>query len=300
MKMTLKKKGQEGHVSHSLGSRIFEAVNLLLLILLGITTLYPFWDCLVVSMSSLKSYLSTSIHLWPSEWSFEGYAYMLGNESLWTSYANSIFITVAGTLINMLITIMAAYVLSKQELKGHRILMFLAVFTMMFTGGIIPTYIVIKDLGLMNSLWSMILPSAINTYNLIILRNFFADLPTELEEAALLDGCTEVGVLFRIMLPISKPAVTTIALFYAVDHWNDFFSAIMYINSREKWPLQLFLRSMLFESDAAYSSGGESLFLLGQPMKMAAVMLAIIPIMCAYPFFQKYFTKGILTGAVKG
>ena len=123
---------------------------------------------------------------------------------------------------------------------------------------------------------------------------------TELEEAALLDGCTEVGVLFRIMLPISKPAVTTIALFYAVDHWNDFFSAIMYINSREKWPLQLFLRSMLFESDAAYSSGGESLFLLGQPMKMAAVMLAIIPIMCAYPFFQKYFTKGILTGAVKG
>lgn len=251
-------------------------------------------------MSSLKSYLSTSIHLWPSEWSFEGYAYMLGNESLWTSYANSIFITVAGTLINMLITIMAAYVLSKQELKGHRILMFLAVFTMMFTGGIIPTYIVIKDLGLMNSLWSMILPSAINTYNLIILRNFFADLPTELEEAALLDGCTEVGVLFRIMLPISKPAVTTIALFYAVDHWNDFFSAIMYINSREKWPLQLFLRSMLFESDAAYSSGGESLFLLGQPMKMAAVMLAIIPIMCAYPFFQKYFTKGILTGAVKG
>ena len=272
----------------------------ILLILLGITTLYPFWDCLVVSMSSLKSYLSTSIHLWPSEWSFEGYAYMLGNESLWTSYANSIFITVAGTLINMLITIMAAYVLSKQELKGHRILMFLAVFTMMFTGGIIPTYIVIKDLGLMNSLWSMILPSAINTYNLIILRNFFADLPTELEEAALLDGCTEVGVLFRIMLPISKPAVTTIALFYAVDHWNDFFSAIMYINSREKWPLQLFLRSMLFESDAAYSSGGESLFLLGQPMKMAAVMLAIIPIMCAYPFFQKYFTKGILTGAVKG
>ena len=300
MKMTLKKKGQEGHVNHSLGRRIFEAVNLLLLILLGITTMYPFWDCLVVSMSSLKSYLSTSIHLWPSEWSFEGYAYMLGNESLWTSYANSIFITVAGTLINMLITIMAAYVLSKQELKGHRILMFLAVFTMMFTGGIIPTYIVIKDLGLMNSLWSMILPSAINTYNLIILRNFFADLPTELEEAALLDGCTEVGVLFRIMLPISKPAVTTIALFYAVDHWNDFFSAIMYINSREKWPLQLFLRSMLFESDAAYSSGGESLFLLGQPMKMAAVMLAIIPIMCAYPFFQKYFTKGILTGAVKG
>jgi putative aldouronate transport system permease protein len=178
--------------------------------------------------------------------------------------------------------------------------MFLAVFTMMFSGGIIPTYIVVKDLHLMNSLWSMIIPSAINTYNLIILRNFFMELPLELEEAAMLDGCTEVGVLFRIMLPISKPALTTVALFYAVDHWNDFFSAIMYINSKEAWPLQLFLRSMLFQSDAAYSSGGESLFLLGQPMKMAAVMLAIIPIMCAYPFFQKYFTAGMTAGAVKG
>ena len=152
----------------------------------------------------------------------------------------------------------------------------------------------------MNSLWSMILPSAVNTYNLIVLRNFFADLPAELEEAALLDGCTDVGVLFRIMLPISKPAVTTVTLFYAVDHWNDFFSAIMYINSRVKWPLQLFFRSMLFENDAAYSGSGESLFLLGQPMKMAAVMMAIIPIMCAYPFFQRYFSKGITSGAVKG
>ena len=227
-------------------------------------------------------------------------AYMLKSFDLWRSYANSIFITVVGTLINMLITTMAAYVLSKKDLKGQRFFMFLAVFTMMFTGGIIPTYIVVKDLHLMNSLWAMILPSAVNTYNLIILRNFFLELPMELEEAALLDGCTEIGVLFRIMLPISKPALTTVTLFYAVDHWNDFFSAIMYINKKEAWPLQLFLRSMLFQNDAAYSSGGESLFLLGQPMKMAAVMLAIIPIMCAYPFFQKYFTAGMTAGAVKG
>lgn len=296
----MRAKSGGSHVKRSVGSRIFDAVNITLLILLAITTFYPFWDCLVVSFSSLKSYLSTNVHLWPGEWSFEGYAYMLKNADLWISYANSIFITVVGTLINMLVTIMAAYVLSKKDLKGHRILMFLAVFTMMFSGGIIPTYIVVKDLHLMNSLWSMILPCAVNTYNLIVLRNFFADLPTELEEAALLDGCTDVGVLFRIMLPISKPAVTTVTLFYAVDHWNDFFSAIMYINSRTKWPLQLFLRSMLFENDAAYSGSGESLFLLGQPMKMAAVMMAIIPIMCVYPFFQRYFSKGIMAGAVKG
>lgn len=287
-------------IKRSVGSRIFDTVNVVLLILLAISAFYPFWDCLVVSVSSLKSYLSTNIHLWPSEWSFEGYAYMLKNEDLWISYANSIFITVVGTLINMIITIMAAYVLSRKDLKGRRVLMFLAVFTMMFSGGIIPTYIVVKDLNLMNSLWAMILPSAINTYNLIILRNFFSSLPEELEEAALLDGCTDIGVLFRIMIPISKPAITTIALFYAVDHWNDFFSAIMYINDKVRWPLQLFLRSMLFENDAAYASGGDSLFLLGQPMKMAAVMLAIIPIMCVYPFFQKHFTKGMMIGAVKG
>ena len=157
----------------SVGSRIFDTVNLIFLILLGLTTFYPFWDCLVVSFSSLKSYLATNIHLWPDEWSFEGYAYMLKSFDLWRSYANSIFIAVVGTLINMLITTMAAYVLSKKDLKGQRFFMFLAVFTMMFTGGIIPTYIVVKDLHLMNSLWAMILPSAVNTYNLIILRNFF-------------------------------------------------------------------------------------------------------------------------------
>lgn len=149
----------------SVGSRIFDTVNLIFLILLGLTTFYPFWDCLVVSFSSLKSYLATNIHLWPDEWSFEGYAYMLKSFDLWRSYANSIFITVVGTLINMLITTMAAYVLSKKDLKGQRFFMFLAVFTMMFTGGIIPTYIVVKDLHLMNSLWAMILPSAVNTYN---------------------------------------------------------------------------------------------------------------------------------------
>ena len=298
---TVKKQSVKSRpVKHSIGNRVFDAINITLLVLLALVAFYPFWDCLVVSVSSLKSYLSSSVHLWPAEWSFEGYSYMVKNIDLWVSYANSIFITVVGTAVNMLITIMAAYVLSKKDLKGHRVLMFLAVFTMMFSGGIIPTNIVVKDLHLMNSLWSMILPSAVNTYNLIVLRNFFADLPAELEEAALLDGCTDVGVLFRIMLPISKPAVTTVTLFYAVDHWNDFFSAIMYINSRVKWPLQLFLRSMLFENDAAYSGSGESLFLLGQPMKMAAVMMAIIPIMCAYPFFQRYFSKGITSGAVKG
>lgn len=287
-------------IQTSLGSKVFDVFNIIFLSLLALSTIYPFWDSLVVSFSSLKSYLSTNFHLWPTEWSLEAYDYMIHTETLWTSYLNSIFITVVGTLINMVLTIMTAYVLSKKELKGHRIIMFAAVFTMMFSGGIIPLYMVIKDLHMMNTLWSMIIPAAISTYNLIILRNFFNALPQSVEESAMMDGCTEVGVLFRIVIPISKPAITTVALYYAVDHWNDFFSAVMYINEQQKWPLQLFLRSLLFENDMAYSSGGESLFLLGQPMKMAAVMMAIIPIMCAYPFFQKHFTKGVMLGAVKG
>lgn len=291
---------RENRIRQSLASRIFDIVNITLLVLLGLSTLYPFWDTLVVSFSSLRGYLSTSIHLWPSEWSFEGYVYMLTNRELWTSYANSIFITVVGTFLNMMVTIMTAYVLSKKDLKGHRVLTFLAVFTMMFSGGIIPTYMIVKDVGLMNSLWSMILPTAINTSSMIILRNFFMDMPRALEEAALLDGCTEVGVLFRVVIPNSKASIMTVALLYAVDHWNDFFNAILYIVDRPKWPLQLFLRTMLFETESAYASGGQSLFLLGQPMKMAAVMMSVIPIMCMYPFFQKYFAKGVMVGAVKG
>lgn len=287
-------------IKRPLGSVIFDVVNITFLVLLAFTTLYPFWDTLVVSFSSLKGYLSQPVHLWPAEWSIDGYAYMLAKPELWTAYGNTLFITLVGTALNMVVTIMTAYVLSKKELRGHRVLTFLAVFTMMFSGGIIPTYMVIKEVGLMNSLWAMIIPSLISTYNLIILRNFFLAMPKELEESATLDGCTEVGVLFRIVLPVSLPAITTISLFYAVDHWNDFFSAVMYINRQSNWPLQLFLRSMLFESDAAYQSGGESLFLLGQPMKMAAVMMAILPIMAAYPFFQKYFAKGVMVGAVKG
>ena len=287
-------------IRRSPGSVIFDTFNLIILCLLAFTTIYPFWDTLIVSFSSLKSYLSSSVHLWPTEWSFEGYAYMFSNPTLWTSYGNTLFITLVGTLINMVITIMTSYVLSKPYLRGHRVMTFLCVFTMMFSGGIIPTYMVIKDVGLLNSVWAMIIPSAISTYNMIILRNFFSAMPKELEESATLDGCTEIGVLFRIVLPVSIPAITTVTLFYAVDHWNDFFSAIMYINKQKSWPLQLFLRSMLYENEAAYQSGGESLFLLGQPMKMAAVMLAIIPIMCAYPFFQKYFTKGVMACAIKG
>lgn len=282
------------------GSKIFDIFNYIFLSIVGILTLYPFWDAFVVSLSPIEEYLKTSIHLWPTKISIEPYSYMLNLRELWISYWNTIIVTVVGTSLNMLMTIMTAYVLSKKDLKGQRIIMFFIIFTMMFSGGLIPLYIVIKNLKMMNSLAALIIPTAMSTYNLIILRNFFYSIPQSLEEAAMIDGCSEIGILFKIVIPISKPAITTITLFYAVTNWNQFFSAVLYIYDKNKWPLQLFLRSLLFENDMAYQAGGESLFMLGQPMKMAAVMMAIIPIMCVYPFFQKHFTKGVMLGAVKG
>lgn len=287
-------------IKRSVGSRVFDVCNTIFFILLGIVTLYPFWDALVVSVSPMPVYLSTKIHLWTPEISLNAYEAIFALPTLWTSYLNSIFIVCVGTVINLILTTMTAYVLSKRDLRGTRTIMKLIVFTMMFDGGLIPNYIIIRQLNLMNTLWALIFPVAISTYNLIVLRNFFSSVPQSLEESAMIDGCTEIGVLTRIVIPTSKPAIMTIALFYAVMHWNSYFSAVLYINDKVKWPLQLFLRSMLFENDMAYQSGGENLYLMGQPAKMAAVMLAVIPIMCIYPFFQKHFAKGIMLGAVKG
>ena len=287
-------------IKSSLGDKIFNICNITILTLVSLLTLYPFWDSLVVSLSPLHVYLANPILLWPREISFEAYRFILGLDELWRSYANSIFRTVVGTAINMFVTTMAAYVLSKRDLPGQRIIMFLIIFTMMFSGGLIPTFLIVRALGIMNTQWALIWPVTVITFHLIILRNFFSGLPAEIEESAMIDGCTEIGILYKIVLPVSKPAIVTIALFYAVFHWNDFFMAVLYITSRDEWPLQLFLRSLLFEDEAVLLGGGETLFLLGQPMKMATVMVAVIPIMCVFPFFQKHFIQGTMVGAVKG
>lgn len=283
----------------SLAGKIFDTSNLLFLTVVAIVTVYPFWDTLVVSVIPLEEYLSSSIHLFPKSVTFEAYAYLFSMKELWTSYGVTLFVTVVGTALNMALTVMAAYALSKPQLKGHRLIMFLFVFTMMFSGGIIPTYLVVKNLGMMNTVWALIIPSAINTYNLIIMKNFFSTLPEGLIDAARIDGCNDMTVLVKIVIPLSMPAISTITLFYAVSRWNEFFNAIFFISDKNLWPLQLFLRSMLFENESSYSGGGDSLFLLGPSIKMATVMAASIPVMLIYPFFQKYFINGVLIGGVK-
>lgn len=281
------------------GSKIFDTVNYMFLTFLAFLTLYPFWDSLIVSITPLQESLSSNLHLYPKSVTLEAYQYLLQLKQLWVSYGISIFITVFGTIISMFATTMAAYALSKRQLPGGRPIMFAIVFTMMFSGGIIPTYLVVKQLGMMNTVWSMMIPTAIQTYNLIIMRNFFTSIPDSLEESARIDGCSDLGILLRIVIPLSMPAIATISLFYAVARWNEFFTAVMYVTDKGVWPLQLFLRSMLIDNEASFQSGGDSPFLLGQSIKMATIMISTIPVMIIYPFFQKYFVQGVTLGAVK-
>lgn len=286
-------------MKRSFASRLFDVSNVILLTCLSIITLYPFWDSLIVSIIPLQESLASNIHLFPKTITWEAYAYIFNMKELWSSYGVSLFVTGVGTLLSMLMTVLAAYALSKSHLKGKRTIMFLIVFTMMFNGGLIPTYLVVKQLHLLNTVWALIIPTAITTYNLIIMRNFFMALPESLEESARIDGCNDLGVLFRIVVPLSMPAIATVALFYAVARWNEFFTAIMYITDKDKWPLQLFLRAMLVENEASFQSGGDNPFLMGQSMKMASVMVSTIPVLLIYPFFQKYFVQGVTLGAVK-
>lgn len=283
----------------SLGGAVFQTLNYTLLALVALTTLYPFWDSLIVSITPLQESMATNIHLFPKTITFEAYGHLLKMPELWSSYRVSIFVTVIGTAISMFMTVLAAYALSKRDLKGTRTIMFLIVFTMLFNGGLIPTYMAVKQVGLMNSVWALIIPMALNTYNLIIMRNFFLGMPESLEEAAKIDGCTDVGILFRIVIPLSMPAIATISLFYAVTRWNEFFAAVMYITDKDAWPIQLFLRSMLVENAASYQGGSDNPFLLGQSIKMATIMVATIPVVLIYPFFQRFFSQGVMLGAVK-
>ncbi len=282
------------------GDTVFEILNYTFLTLIGLVTLYPFWEVLVISLSSYQSYLSRTFHLFTDTIDLTAYRAILRMPGLWQAYRVTIFVTAFGTVLSVTLTTLTGYVLSKDYIRGRRVIMFLIVFTMLFSGGLIPLYIVVRQTGLMNTVWALMVPQAILTFNLIIMRNFFFTIPESLEESARMDGAGDVTILFRIVLPLSMPVISTIALFYAVGLWNDFFNAVLYISDRGKWPLQLFLRAMLFDSEAAQHGGRDDPYFLGQPIKMAAVMAAVIPIMLVYPFFQRYFVKGIMIGAVKG
>jgi putative aldouronate transport system permease protein len=247
--------------------------------------------------------------LFPKNITFEGYRRVFQNKELWIGYRNTIFYTLAGTAINLFITLPCAYALSRRDLAGRKAIMLLLVFTMLFNGGLIPTYLMIKSLGMLNTIWAMLLPSAASVWNIIVTRTYFqSTIPRELEEAAAIDGCSTFRMFLSVVLPLSAPIIAVMALFYGVGHWNAYFNALIYLSNRNLFPLQLFLREILIQNEMADSmmtSGGD-LALVAQQAKIAdiikyAVMIvASLPVLAVYPFLQRYFVKGMMVGSLKG
>lgn len=283
---------------------LFDTVNYTLLTLICVVMLYPFINVASVSLSSYSAYVNNPTMIWPHEFSLAAYQEIMSRALLWRSYLNTLIVTICGVGLGIFLYIITAYPLSKRVLKGRKFLMMLIVFTMLFNGGLIPNFYLIRSLGLLDTLAALILPALFSGFSLILMKNFFESLPEELEEAARMDGASDPYILFRIIVPLSKPIIATLCLFAAVGYWNNFFNAIIYIRSETNWPLMLYLRevieaaSMMAQQSNAAEAGSQHV--TSETLKYATLMIVMIPILCVYPFLQKYFVKGIMLGSVKG
>ncbi|MCM3269543.1 carbohydrate ABC transporter permease [Paenibacillus elgii] len=281
------------------------AVNGVLLVIIALLMLFPFYYMTIVSFTSYSEYVKTELLLVPTSFVLDAYAYIFQSDSFVRSLGVTIFVTVVGTFVNLLLTSMMAYALSRNIL-GKRVFLFLVLFTFVFGAGIIPTYMIVSATGLINSYWALILPVAINSYNLIVMRQFFLNIPHELTESALIDGANDLQIYARIILPLSKPALAAFGLFSAVAHWNTYFSALLYLNDPAKWTVQVMLRQIVILSQAGniLSEGVQAARGLQVPpaetIGMAAILVSTIPILVLYPFLQKHFAKGVMLGSVKG
>ncbi|MER0468784.1 carbohydrate ABC transporter permease [Bacillus cabrialesii subsp. cabrialesii] len=293
----------EIHTMHNTkAGRVFDVCNILFLGGVGAITILPFLYIIAGSFATEAELAQRSFFIFPKTFTLEAYKYVFSTPTFIRSMGVSIFITVVGTAVQLFFTFTMAYPLAKRHVKGRNLLLNLVIFSMLFSGGMIPTYLVVKSLGLLDTYWALILPMAINPFNLIIIKNFFQQLPRELEESAKIDGCSEIGVFWRIALPLSKPVIATFALFYAVGIWNDFFHALLYINDSAKWPLQMVLRQVTILSDLTATNGDtmQNTVPPEQGIKLAVIVIATLPILAVYPFLQKHFAKGMLIGSVKG
>jgi putative aldouronate transport system permease protein len=288
----------------SFGERLFDVLNYLFLAIFALVTVLPFVYIIAGSFATEIELIQRKFFLFPRDPSLSAYQYIFSSDTLFRSIGNSVIITVFGTLTNLAFTLSMAYSLSRKDLMGRNFVMNLVIFSMLFSGGMIPGYLVVKELGLLNSYAAVILPGAISAFNLIVIKNFFQNLPPGLEEAARIDGCSDVGVLWRIVLPLSKPIIATFGLFYAVGHWNNFFSAMLYLNDSKMWPLQVMLREIVMLSQVAVGdmSAFDPEFVEppDQAVKMAVIVVGTVPILLVYPFLQKHFAKGVLLGSIKG
>jgi len=283
------------------GGLIFPIINGTILILIALICFLPFVNVIASSFASTQEVVARKFILFPRTFSLDAYRYILSTPTLFKSLAVSIGVTGIGTLVSMVLTALMAYGLSRKYLVGRNTINFIVVFSMLFSGGMIPTFLVVKSVGLIDSYWSLILPVAINAFNLIIMRNFFQALPDSLEESAKMDGCTDLGVFVKIMLPLALPSIATISLFYAVTYWKTYMTAILYINDSIKWPIQVLLRQIVIVSSGMQAEGSSvDVVPPAQTIKMAVIVIATVPMLIAYPFVQKYFVKGALVGSVKG
>ncbi len=290
----------------STGDRVFEIVNTALLALILLVILYPLWFVVIASVSDPAKVVAGDVLLWPAGVSFEAYRMVFRDSMIMTGYRNTLYYTLLGTAINLVMTVLAAYPLSRKDWVGRGFFMALVMFTMFFSGGTIPTYLLMNDLGLINTTWAIVLPGAVSVYNAIVMRTFFINsIPLELQEAAQVDGCSNTRLLLRIVLPLSKPILAVMVLFYGVAHWNAFFGALIYITESDRYPLQLVLRSILIQNTASQDMLGEvdtlgNRVMLAETIKYALIIVSTLPMMVLYPFLQRFFEKGVMVGSVKG
>jgi putative aldouronate transport system permease protein len=285
----------------SRGEIWFQYFNVAFLSLLSLSMILPFIHIAAKSLSSEAFVLAKEVYFWPKGFTLSSFQYVLENRQFFYSFTNSVFLAVVGTALSMAITILAAYPLSRKNVPFTRFFMVVIVITMFFSGGIIPTYLVVRDTGLLNSIWSLIIPVLMSPFNLILIRNFFMSVPDALEESARIDGASNFRILRSIFVPLSVPALATIAMFYAVGYWNSFFNAMMYITERRWMPLQMLLLQLISEegvNDLAMIDAFQEV--TAETIRAASILCAVVPILCVYPFIQKYFVQGIMLGAVKG
>lgn len=292
-------------MKESKGDRAFTIFNYIFLAIVAVVVLYPLIFVLSASLSNPEYVISGDLWLWPKEFTVEAYKKVFQNPDIINGFINTLKYTFFGTLLNIVMTICAAYPLSRRNLKGKGFIMAFMVFTMFFSGGLIPTYLLIRDLGMINTFLVMIIPNAVAVWNIIIMRTFFQSIPYELEESAMIDGAGNFRILWSIVLPLSLPVMAVMVLFYAVGHWNSYFQALIYLQDQDKFPLQLILRQILIQGQADDMIQATSESFLAQKLsveglKYAVLIVANLPMLMLYPFLQRYFVKGVMIGSLKG
>ncbi|MCP2322975.1 putative aldouronate transport system permease protein [Hamadaea flava] len=286
----------------SRGYRVFQTVNALVLTGVVVLTLYPLVNIVARSFSAEDYIRSGRVNLWPRGFNLTTYHRVMSDPTFWTNYRNTVVYTVVATAISMVLTVCYAYVLSKKNLRGRGALVGIAVFTMFFNGGLIPNYVLISGLSLRNTIWAVVLPNAISVFNLLVMKSFFESMPAELEEAAAVDGLNTYQTLLRIVLPLSKAMLATMVLFYAVFFWNSWFSAYLYLDRSEMFPVTIYLRNLIAGATGGSDVGtaSEAALQIAANIQSVTIVLTVLPIMLVYPFIQRYFVSGVMLGAVKG